>query len=57
MYDKAQQDFKEKEHIIDGSRVQVGDVILGIHSSGPHSNGYSLIRYLINKHNIDIQTK
>ena len=47
----------EKEHIIDGSRVQVGDVILGIHSSGPHSNGYSLIRYLINKHNIDIQTK
>lgn len=46
----------EKSKIIDGSNVQVGDAILGIHSSGPHSNGYSLIRYLIDKHHIDIHT-
>lgn len=47
----------EKSQVIDGSSVQAGDAILGIHSSGPHSNGYSLIRYLIDKHNIDIQTQ
>jgi phosphoribosylformylglycinamidine cyclo-ligase len=34
----------EKSAIIDGSRVQVGDVVLGVSSSGLHSNGYSLAR-------------
>jgi phosphoribosylformylglycinamidine cyclo-ligase len=37
----------EKEAIVDGSAVKSGDVIIGLNSSGPHSNGYSLIRKVI----------
>lgn len=37
----------EKNQIIDGHKVASGDVIIGIASSGPHSNGYSLIRKII----------
>ena len=37
----------ERDAIIDGSRVLPGDVVLGIASSGPHSNGYSLIRHVL----------
>lgn len=37
----------EKSRIIDGSQVAAGDVIIGLASSGPHSNGYSLIRKVL----------
>ncbi|MDT8310812.1 MAG: phosphoribosylformylglycinamidine cyclo-ligase [Methylophaga sp.] len=39
----------EKDQIIDGSKVAAGDAIIGIASSGPHSNGYSLIRKILQR--------
>lgn len=37
----------EKAKIIDGSQIGLGDTIIGLPSSGPHSNGYSLIRKVL----------
>jgi phosphoribosylformylglycinamidine cyclo-ligase len=39
----------EKNQIIDGSKVSVGDHVIALGSSGPHSNGYSLIRKVLEK--------
>jgi phosphoribosylformylglycinamidine cyclo-ligase len=44
----------ERSTIIDGSAVQAGDVVLGLASSGPHSNGYSLIRRIIEVSGADL---
>jgi len=44
----------EKDKVIDGTQVKAGDKLLGLASSGPHSNGYSLIRKIIEKHNADL---
>ncbi|MGH8549559.1 MAG: phosphoribosylformylglycinamidine cyclo-ligase [Methylococcales bacterium] len=41
----------EKNRIIDGSRIKSGNKLLGIASSGPHSNGYSLIRKILEREN------
>jgi len=37
----------EKSEIIDGSKVRAGDTLLALASSGPHSNGYSLVRKIL----------
>ncbi len=37
----------ERDRLVDGSRVEPGDVVLGLASSGPHSNGYSLVRKIV----------
>lgn len=62
MYSKGDYDLAgfcvgivEKEEIIDGSLVQADDVLIGLASSGPHSNGYSLIRKVLDRANADLQ--
>jgi len=43
----------EKSQAIDGRSIAPGDVVLGLASSGPHSNGYSLVRKIIERANPD----
>jgi len=61
MYSKGDYDLAgfcvgvvEKKAIIDGSKVKAGDAMIAIGSSGPHSNGYSLVRKIIEVSGADI---
>ena len=47
----------EKSRIIDGSTVAAGDCLIGIASSGPHSNGYSLIRKILEVSGADLEAE
>lgn len=47
----------EKAAIIDQSKVQAGDALIGLDSSGPHSNGYSLIRKILDRSGANLSDK
>ncbi len=44
----------ERSRVIDGARIEAGNVILGLASSGLHANGYSLVRSLIAQWDLDL---
>ena len=44
----------EKSQLIDGSKVKIGDVLVGIASSGVHSNGFSLVRKVVADNALDL---
>jgi phosphoribosylformylglycinamidine cyclo-ligase len=46
----------EKSKLIDDSKVKAGDVLVGIASTGVHSNGFSLVRKIIKDNNIDLHS-
>ncbi|MDE6578060.1 MAG: phosphoribosylformylglycinamidine cyclo-ligase [Muribaculaceae bacterium] len=64
MYDEDDYDIAgftvgavEKDKLIDCSKVKVGDVLVGIASSGVHSNGFSLVRKVVADNNLDLNAK
>ncbi len=46
----------ERENILTGETIKAGDVVIGLPSSGVHSNGYSLVRKLVEKAGVDYDT-
>ena len=46
----------EEDELIDGRRIQPGDSVIGVASSGVHSNGFSLVRKVLEKANADANT-
>src|SRR5215212_2901123 len=64
MYDPNEYDLAgfavglvEKSKIIDGKRIAAGDAIIGLASSGPHSNGFSLVRRVVAVSGADLWEK
>ncbi|MDE6095679.1 MAG: phosphoribosylformylglycinamidine cyclo-ligase [Muribaculaceae bacterium] len=64
MYDEDDYDIAgftvgavEKDNLIDCSKVKAGDVLVGIASSGVHSNGFSLVRKIVADNNLDLNLK
>lgn len=47
----------ERDRRIDGTAVGKGDTVLGLASTGPHSNGYSLVRHILTTSQADLATK
>ncbi len=47
----------ERSKLIDGSKVRVGDVLVGIASSGVHSNGFSLVRKILADNALDLDKR
>ncbi len=47
----------EKSKIIDGTKVKAGDKLIGLASTGAHSNGYSLVRKVIDTYNVPLDTE
>ena len=47
----------EKDKMLNGAQVQVGDVAIGIASHGVHSNGFSLVRKVIEQHRLQLSDR
>ena len=47
----------ERNKILDGGSIEIGDIVLGVASSGPHANGYSLIRHVIDACDVDMSAE
>jgi phosphoribosylformylglycinamidine cyclo-ligase len=59
MYKKGEYDLAgfcvgvaEQDNIIDGSKIEVGDMVIGLESNGIHSNGYSLVRKVFSENEL-----
>jgi phosphoribosylformylglycinamidine cyclo-ligase len=62
MYDSGEYDLAgfavgavEREKLIDGKRIEIGDLLLGLPSSGVHSNGFSLVRKILKDHKLNLK--